>query len=122
MKHKVYKGQRTARSVIIQLLKDGAARSDEELAELAGISVHTVRTYRQELLRQSGEGVSGLPDVFEVAEEDLPLLTLHGWVWCVPETVNRSCKGCKMERYCREAVRDGNFIACELVFKEELLR
>ena len=122
MKQKVYKGQRTAKSIVVEFLEDDVERSDEELADLVGISVHTVRTYRQEIVRQSGEGVAGLSGIFEVTTEDmLPLLTMRGWVWCVPETRNRSCKGCEMDKYCREAVRDGNYIACELVLVEELL-
>lgn len=118
---KTYRGEPTARSRLYALWKDGNDRSNKELAEEIGCSWHTVRTYRQDWNRRHGKPVKPIPDLLDIPPDDLPLLTLHGWMWCEPISMRLNCEKCDMIELCKEAVKDGNFIACERMLEDEVL-
>jgi len=124
-KQLTYLGDTTARIRLYELWDEGDERSDDELALLIGCSSATVNTYRQDYRR--GQDESGIVDV---AEGELPLLTIKGWMWCEPvEAFGKTCepwgegnkRGCVMYEMCKVAVRDGNFIACERMLEKEIL-
>lgn len=100
---------------------DGQDGSNEELARRVGCSPATVNTYRQDYHRVL-EG----DDVLTVTEEDLPLPTRKGEVWCVPIESAVRCEpwdgreGCRLYERCKEAVRLGHFVGCERPLKGEL--
>lgn len=52
----------------------------------------------------------------------VPSMTTKGIVWAkFPQGSRMSCEDCKMKELCAEAVKHGNFIACEVPLEKELL-
>jgi len=51
-----------------------------------------------------------------------PSMTSKGMVWAkFPQGERMSCEMCEMLKKCNEAVKTGNFIACEVPLEKELL-
>ena len=120
-----YLGESTARIRLYELWDEGDSRGDEQLARVVGCSPATVTTYRQDWRGRENDNA-----VVEVGEDELPLLTLHGWMWCAPVEIHgkvcepwseENTRGCVMYEMCKEAVKEGNFVACEWVLERELL-
>ena len=87
-----YRGEPTARIRLYALFEQGDERSNEELAKEIGCSWHTVRTYRQDWNREHGESTKPTSNLLDVPLDDLPLLTLHGWMWCEPISMRLNCE------------------------------
>jgi hypothetical protein len=73
--------------------------------------------------------VKGEPEIANTDDLPLPLRTLAGVMWMrtiEPPRYYHSggretlCAHCPLEGRCRDAVRNGNFVACEHVLKREI--
>ena len=118
-----YLGRPTRRSVLYALWDAGDESSNEELAELVGVAVKTVASYRRKYRYDKGEGHKDPHSFYTVCEEELPLRTIKGWVWCVPrpEGEKMNCDECPLFESCQEAVKGEGYLGCEQVFVDELL-
>jgi len=120
-KQSLYRGETTARIRLYTLWEDGDTRDDDELVELLGVSRATVRSYRREWLATQGRGVKPRRQIVELAEDDIPLETIKGVVWIVPEERRLECSSCELFELCEDAVRRGWYLECEKVYVEELI-
>ena len=120
-KQTTYRGKPTARIRLWALWEDGDDRDDTELAKHLNVSRTTVRSYRQEYLATQGEGVKPRRQIVELEESDIPLRTIKGVVWCVPEERRLECEKCEKYEMCVEAVARKWYLGCEKVYAEELI-
>jgi len=117
-----YKGKRTGRSILYELWDQGDERSPEELAEIAGILPSTARAYWWTYTREQKDGCEDSQEFYPVEEDEIPLRTIKGVVWCVPKEIERmECGECEFYPLCVEAVRRGWYLGCEKVLVSELL-
>jgi hypothetical protein len=120
-KQSTYRGETTARIRLWTLWEDEDTRSDDELVQLLGVSKATVRSYRREWLVTQGKGVKPRRQIVELTEDDIPLETIKGVVWIVPEERRLDCDTCELFEMCVDAVRLGWYLGCEKVYVEELI-
>ena len=117
-----YKGRRTGCSILYEFWDSNQDISDEELAVLAQVTVSTVQSYRRKYRYDRGEGHKHPHDFYPVCEEELPLRTIKGWVWCIPkEKEKMECGSCELFETCQEAVKGEGYLGCEQVLTSELL-
>jgi len=88
--------------------------SNKELAEMLDCSPRTVEAY----LRDYGN-LTGGQRVVQRSEYELPLLTTRGMKLYDHKGMD-DCKKCPMYEICKEQVRLGNFVACEMPLAKEV--
>ena len=57
-------------------------------------------------------GTTGTGKIFDVQEEDLPLMTFGGIVWMMPETMRGPCDNCRHRATCLNLAL-GSMLPCE---------
>lgn len=124
LKHEqeTYQGRPTGWSVLEEIWDRGEDGPDDELAILAQVEPSTVVSYRRKYKYDRGEGNKDPGSYYPVCEEELPLRTIKGWVWCVPiDKGKMECDKCELRYLCEEAVRGEGYLGCERVLTSELL-
>ena len=116
MKQLTYKGHPTIRIRFIHMIESGLADqyTNDEIAELLDCNPRTIETYARDYIRSNGDDRP-----MERDEYTLPLVTRSGVKTCHYKGKD-DCEKCEMLERCREMVKDGNFVACEVPLVKEV--
>ena len=117
MKQLTYKGHRTARLKLMDLIKSGEIdeyESNGDIAKELSCTARTIEAY----LRDYNCSIGGNWPL-EVGEYTLPLWTPMGMKTVHHEGCD-DCEKCEMLEVCRELVAEGNFVACESPLAKEV--
>ena len=118
MKQLTYKGHRTVRLKLMDLIESGEIdeyEGNDALADELGCTSRTIEAY----LRDYNCSIRGNRPL-ETWEYALPLWTPMGM-----KTVHHKgcddCEKCEMQEMCRKLVAEGNFVACESPLAKEIV-